>query len=374
MKLRRSIMLERAETIGNPMKILIPALVFGQHGGYRVLSELANAWIKMGHECTFLVPSDAGEPYFPTKAKKIYAFSDGSVLTESGGPTLRGSKRIRNLFLGLRTVGRDYDVVLANHSLTAWPVRWARCGRAKKLYYIQAYEPDYYGFFKDPKNFIASKLSYMLKLTQITNSETYTSAGIRPFDCIPPGVDISKFHPKENLTPKFANMEHITLGTVGRLEPYKGTDAALAAYRKLRKSDDRYRMSVAFGNVSPAPDINIVPISSDAALAEYYRSVDILLVTCRGQHGAPHYPLIEAMASGTPVVHTGYFPGDPNNSWQTTDTSVEAIVASVTQLVVDPNIEARILAARMRIETELSWEATATRFIRNFNAIPAPPS
>ena len=37
------------------MKIIIPLVgSFSKEGGWRVLSELANAWIRMGHEVVFL--------------------------------------------------------------------------------------------------------------------------------------------------------------------------------------------------------------------------------------------------------------------------------------------------------------------------------
>ena len=55
------------------MRILIPVLGFGRGGGYRVLSELASAWTRAGHEVTMLVHREAGTPYFPTNARIIWS-------------------------------------------------------------------------------------------------------------------------------------------------------------------------------------------------------------------------------------------------------------------------------------------------------------
>lgn len=349
------------------MRILIPILGFAPQGGYRVLSELANAWIRLGHECAFLVPSTSAEPYFPTNANIVRSDRKGLLNDKPSERKRTGADNVISLFAGLRQIGKDYDIILANHSLTAWPVRWSKTGKARKFYYVQAYEPHYYPARHHPIKHLMARLSYLFDLRQITNGGTYKGPGLRPLDVIPPGIDLSIFVPKEN-PGSFASDDEIVLGTIGRTEPYKGTSTALAAYRLLKQEGHRLRMSVGFGNVTPADDLTITPIKGDSALAAYYRSVDILVVSCTGQHGAPHYPLIEAMASGTPVVHTGYFPGTPGNSWETTDTSVEAVAATIRQ-VMNSSSEvrsAKAIAARKIVAQTLGWDAVARRFLEHF--------
>jgi glycosyltransferase involved in cell wall biosynthesis len=348
-------------------RILIPILGFASEGGYRVLSELANAWIRLGHHCTFLVPSTSAEPYFPTIAQVLRCDRKGFFGNTKINKKQRGFDNVASIFAGLQQIGKNYDVIVANHCLTAWPVYLASCETARKIYYVQAYEPDYYPFFKHPFKNILAKWSYLLGLRQIANSSTYRGLGLKPECVIPPGIDLSIFVPKQ-MDVDFLSKETIKLGTIGRTEPYKGTDTALAAYRRLRKEEPRLRMHVGFGNVTEADDINIVPIKGDTELAAYYRSIDILVVSCFGQHGAPHYPLIEAMASGTPVVQTGYFPGTPDNSWETTDTSVEAVAAAIRQ-VINSSSEvrsAKAVAAREVVAQTLGWDAVARRFLEHF--------
>ncbi|MEW6255301.1 MAG: glycosyltransferase family 4 protein [Pseudomonadota bacterium] len=349
------------------MRILIPLLSFAPQGGYRVLSELANAWRRQAHDCVFLVPSTSGDPYFPTTAPILRADKTGRFSAHPSERAPSGLDNILSLFSGLQKIGPEYDVILANHSLTAWPVSLARTGKARKFYYVQAYEPEYYKFWSSPIKNVLSRMSYLLPLRQISNSSTYDAVGLKPLDVIPPGIDLSIFAQRVE-APRFSPSSEIVLGTIGRVEPHKGTGTALAAYRLLRAMEPHLKMNVGFGNVAPDSDITITPINGDAALAAYYRSVDILVVACRGQHGAPHYPLIEAMASGTPVVHTGYYPGTSANSWIAEDASTEALAIAIRQVIdaSDGDRADRIHDARRTVEDGLAWDVVADRFIGCF--------
>jgi glycosyltransferase involved in cell wall biosynthesis len=258
-------------------------------------------------------------------------------------------------------------VILANHSHTAWPVFFANCGMAKKFYYIQAYEPDFYPIRTKFKAHILARLSYVLPLKQIANASIYKGFGMAPLDIIPPGIDISIFRKKGGFF-SIANKPEIIIGTIGRSEPYKGTHTAVSAYRKLRASDPRLRLKVAFGNVAHADDIEIVAIKNDEELAEFYRSLDVLLVACSTQHGAPHYPVIEAMASGVPVVHTNYYPGDSGNSWIAKDSSTDAVADALREFLNSSELDIadKTERARLTIEKELGWDAVGRRFLLNF--------
>src|SRR4051794_15856745 len=112
--------------------ILIPVLGFGRTGGFRVLSELGNAWIKRGHEVVFLAPNTGPEPYFPTSARVLRVNGRGVVSANRLAKKPSALHSLAALFCGLLRFGSRYDIVLANHSLTAWPVALARCGRARK--------------------------------------------------------------------------------------------------------------------------------------------------------------------------------------------------------------------------------------------------
>lgn len=344
-------------------RILIPILGFAPQGGYRVLSELANAWIRHGHDCTFLIPATSAQPYFPTNAQILRCDRAGRFSETQSEKKPRGLDNILSILAGLKHIGSSYDVILANHCLTAWPVALTNCGGARKIYYVQAYEPDYYPLLRHPIKHLLARASYLFRLCQIANSSTYRGWGLKPKAVIPPGIDLSIFKQKQ-LDHTLLNKKTITLGTIGRPELYKGTATAIAAYRLLRKVDPRLCMKVGFGNVEPDDDIEIVPIRGDVQLAAFYRSIDVLVVSCVGQHGAPHYPLIEAMASGTLVVHTDYYPGNSTNSWLAADSSIVAVAAALQQLIQTPAAELaqHVAAAREVVERRLSWSSVATQF------------
>lgn len=352
------------------MKILIPTFNFGANGGGRVLSELANVWIALGHECDFLAPETANKPYFPSKANIILSNRRGIITGDRRNGEMVRYDGVLSVISGLREIGHRYDVILANQSLTAWPVCFINCGKANKFYYIQAYEPDYYSPFSQTAEYLLSRLSYVLPLKQIANSATYKGMGIHPTDVIPPGIDLSIFRRRENHV-KFSGKKEIVLGTIGRIEPYKGTATAVSAYRALRASDSRLRLKVALGNVKISDDVEIVDIKSDIELSEYYRSLDVLIVSCSYQYGAPHYPVIEAMASGVPVVHTGYYPGSADNSWIAEQSSTASVAEALGRLLnsSESEIVEKTDRARALIERELEWGMVGRRFLAAFSAV-----
>jgi len=145
------------------MKILIPVLQFGKSGGFRVLAQLANNWIERGHTVSFIAPIANILPYFPTEAEVIWVNTDGNkcsevmLIHETQYSMIQRWKAIYN---GLNKLEQSFEIILANQSLTTYPVFFAKV-KAKKFYYIQAYEPEYYNSFKGAKNVILSFLSWL---------------------------------------------------------------------------------------------------------------------------------------------------------------------------------------------------------------------
>lgn len=92
------------------LRILVPILGFAPQGGYRVLSELANAWINMGHHCTFLIPASSPDPYFPTLANVVRVDRQGRVQEARAKTKRSGFDNIACVFAGLKKIGSNYDV------------------------------------------------------------------------------------------------------------------------------------------------------------------------------------------------------------------------------------------------------------------------
>ena len=336
------------------MKILIPIIAFEKAGGYRVLSELASAWTRDGAQVDFLVDSRAQDPYFPTSANVIRFNGVGEVGVPKDDAGFESSGNalpiMRGMWRALRRIGRSYDVILANHSLTPFPIALARTGKARLFYYVQAYEPEYYALTPGAKARVLrvfSWLSYKLPFTQIANAPIYVGHHtIRAKDWIPPGIDPSNFRRRTTAPGSSPDREWV-IGTIGRLEASKGTIHALRGFEMLAARNSRVRLRVAFGNLpggwSHERAETVVP-RNDAELADYYRSIDVLLAPGTVQLGACHYPVIEAMASGTPVVTTGYLPADKSNAWIVPVADPEAIALAIERIMAEP---ASALAARL---------------------------
>ena len=352
------------------MKILIPILGFGRAGGNRVLSQLANEWIKQGHIVDFLSPNSSEDPYFPTSAGIIWVDSAGNISKIRGDKAKSsGWYHIKSLYRGLNEIGRKYDVIFANHSLTAWPVAVTFCEKAKKFYYIQAYEPEYYTNTKTIKGYLlalVSALSYHLPLKRIVNSPIYFCyKNVRSSQFVPPGLDLLNFKPDE-IKNNFEHEKPIIIGCIGRHEPEKGTIYVLQAFEQLYKKDSRFLLRVAYGNLPEQwwhDRCEVILPKNDQELADYYRSLDILVAPGTVQHGAPHYPVLEAGACGVAVITTGYMGATPETAWIVKNKNVDEIIKSVIDIVSDNKQRNEKRAKFLDESKNYSWEYVSEKML-----------
>lgn len=304
------------------MKILIPVLGFGQSGGYRVLSKLANELILLGHCVEFLCVDGENDPYFPTLAKINWVDKRGLITTErrKDGKKETAFSIQRKLTKALRKISNNsYDVIIANHSLTTFPI-WLAGLRHKTLYYVQAYEPEFYQLPGGLKNKVLARLSefsYKLNLFTVVNSKIYTQyKKLKASRALYPGIDFELFYPKAVNIKR--ETDKIIIGTVGRLEKYKGTRYIIDAFNTLRKSYPNVELHVAFGDpkdFEDYKDIHCFHPHGDIQLGDFYRSLDYYICAAYIQFGAFHYPVCEAMSCGIPVITTCYYPANESNAW-----------------------------------------------------------
>lgn len=303
------------------MKILIPILGFSNSGGYRVLSKIANELIFLHHEVEFLCPGGSNKPYFPTIAKinwinekyQIETFRNIHAKAESAISIQQ------KLFYGLKKTGNNFDVILANHSLTMLPVKRASL-LYKTVYYVQAYEADYYAQLPGIKNKILgffSHQSYNMNVFTIVNADIYHNyKSLRSNRTLYPGVDFKLFYPKAINNKKKENKTII--GSIGRMQHFKGTQVVLDAFKIIRKKYENIELHLAFGDVKIAsanPGVYCFHPQGDLALADFYRSLDYYFSAGYYQLGSFHYPVTESMACGIPLVTTPYYPANDLNSW-----------------------------------------------------------
>jgi glycosyltransferase involved in cell wall biosynthesis len=358
-----------------PARVVIPMLGFGRSGGNRVLSRLATEWSLQGLDVTLLTHVSSEQPYFPTQARIVYVGNDGRPVAYPGGPNTKPVHpliQMKALRAALSRADLSDAVALANHNLTVWPVATAR-GIGRRIYYIQAYEPEYYqgggGLFRRLVLWHMARWSYMLHMQQVVNSPLYLSnPALTARQWVPPGIDLDVFHPCEE--PR-TGPKHV-VGCIGRRETEKGTADVLQAFLQLRHHGVDTTLKVAYGSVPDSllgrDDIEVVIPQNDVELANFYRSLDVLVAPGHLQLGAVHYPVLEGMASGVPVVHTGYLPGTKENSWIVPIKDPAAIASCVEGILATSRGSEDVrLAAATLAAAEFSWPRVASRWLPIFS-------
>lgn len=354
------------------MNILIPIIRFSNSGGYRVLSQLANQWIKMGHRVVFLCPATSNDPYYPTIADIVYLDPAGKIAKNN---KLEHKYRfsifsvLNILYKGIRQFKNDFDVILANQSMTAYPVVLAKT-KADKFYYIQAYEPLLYYEKKHLIFKFLSWLTYKFPLKRIVNSKIYLNHSvIKAEDFVHAGLDLNLYIPKNPKT-HISQEKQITLGCIGRPNPNKGNSDVFEAFKLLRSTHgNSIKLSVAFGyeGIPKIDGMSVLEPHGDINLVDYYKSIDVLIAPNWTSHGALHYPVIEAMACGTPVITTGYVPADETNSWIVPARSPESIVAAVREIMAnEDNIVEQKTHKAINDVKPFSWDVVSQKMIDVF--------
>lgn len=349
--------------------IVIPILSFGKAGGVRVLSKLANSFEEKGNKVVVVTYYKSPEPYYPINCEIQYVNERGEIVDRrdcNGGKNVLKDfyvKIIRFLALcnALNRLASAFDIVIANSNLTAFIVYKTKI--KNKFYYIQAYEAWNEGKMGGFRNFLAKK-SYRLNLTKIVNAELYKNyKEIKSNYVVPPGLDLDLYYPKSENN-YWDNSRRMIIGHIGRMEEWKGSRETAEAIGILQKEGVRLDYRVAFN--APKEGLcsyELVKPDGDNNLSEYYRSVDVLVAPARIQIGAVHYPVLEAMACGTPVITTGYYPATNNNAWLVSVNSPEKIAEVIKKIMSDYSSAKR--KAKIAIEEikKFSWELVSDKML-----------
>lgn len=343
------------------MKILIPILGFAKSGGMRVLSELGNYFSKKGNNVYYITHYYSQKPYFPVKGKLIFVNSDGIENSVEKKKHKNGILNVLAILNYLKRTNEKFDVIIANHWTTAYSVAFSGYA-AKKIYYIQAYEPEFNQKFVKK---LLAKLSYTLPLKQIVNSHIYIDyKNIKGKDIVYPGLDLNNFYPKEYKN--FSN--EIIIGTIGRPLLWKGTKDVIDAFKILKSYDNenRFYLKIAYDDLNEKVDgLCCVTPQNDKELAEYYRSIDIMVAPGHIQLGAVHYPVIESMACGTPVVTTGYYPADnKKNAWIIPIKEPRKIAECIMYMIKNQKIVKEKREQAIQDIQQFDWNIVSENFLK----------
>jgi glycosyltransferase involved in cell wall biosynthesis len=347
------------------VRIAIPVLGFTRSGGARVLSELANAWVRQGHEVAFLCSSSKSEPYFPTLAQIVRGDC-------SGHDGL--SRQWLELVRLVRAAAPVTDTLLANFHLTAWAV-WAagRQARRRATYYSQAFEAEFYDEYPSALRRITlqwlARTSLQLLPRLVVNAPVYLNyPGVRATGWVPPGIDFKRFWPRSEAVRTNCRGEPVVLGCIGRPERWKGTADVIEAAANLVLSGVDVRLRVAYHVPRDLPAalatrLELVMPRNDDELADFYRSLDLLLAPGTIQLGAPHYPVMEAMACNVPVVTTGYLPASVDNALIVPVGRPDAIADAVRAAIDMPEATAMRAVRAQAAIAPFAWTEVATQML-----------
>lgn len=345
------------------MKILIPVWGFEKAGGYRVLSNLANHWIDNGHQVTFVSYFKENKPYYPIKAKIIWINKNGEEVKAYSDENKKEKISFFAIKRFLKKNSTKFDVVLANYNLTAYNV-WLGSSVAN-YYYIQAYEPELYPNTSYKKYILKlmAWITYFLPLKRIVNADIYRRyKNIKSNIVIPPGLDFSIYYPKKL---EVDNKETLIVGCIGRTEEWKGSNDVGEAVRILHEKGYKIILKSAFNPVKYENHDLVLP-DGDNNLADFYRSLDVLIAPGHIQLGAVHYPVIEAMACNVPVITTGYYPANDENSFITPIKRPERIAELLEIIINNYSIAVKKSEVAQSCIRDFDWKIVSQKFIDEF--------
>jgi D-inositol-3-phosphate glycosyltransferase len=212
----------------------------------------------------------------------------------------------------------------------------------------------------------------------------------------PPGVDHAVFRPGSRAEARAAL--GLPLGDplvlfVGRLQPLKGPDVALAAFARLAQDLAGARLLVVGGPSGPQGEEEVSRLRRGAAaagleqrvlfhppvphreLAAYYRAADVLVVPSRSES----FGLVaaEGQACGLPVVAAGvgglsHTVADGESGILVPGWDPADYAAALHRILTVPGLAARFSAGAVAQAEQFSWPATADRLLELYSGIAAP--
>ncbi len=213
---------------------------------------------------------------------------------------------------------------------------------------------------------------------------------------VPPGVDLSRFAPGDELAARrhFGFGDDPTVVFVGRLQPFKGTDIAVQALAHLRRMvpdarlvivggdsprgsrGERMRLRLAARRLGVADRLQFLEPVPHRELPDLYRAADVVVVPSASESFG--LVALEAAACGTPVVatavgglrltvrhgETGYLVGERDPA---------AFAAALSRVLADPSARLRLGGNAVRLAQRFPWSRTSDGILEAYASVMACP-
>jgi D-inositol-3-phosphate glycosyltransferase len=204
-------------------------------------------------------------------------------------------------------------------------------------------------------------------------------------EIVPPGVDHAFFSPGDRAGARKALGigDHPVLLFVGRIQPLKGLDVAIAALARLERDDaELVIVGGPSGAAGPAELERVHALARDLGvhdrirwvepqphhlLSTWYRAADVVLVPSRSESFG--LVALEAAACGTPVVAAGVgglltLVDDGETGLLVDERASEAFAQAADRVLADRALAGRLGRQAARMARGYTWSTTAARLRR----------
>lgn len=357
------------------MKVAFPMLgLTGRPGGEKVITRLADALNRKGHDVTIIVPKGKWDRSYAPESKVLEVpltpiigralpkiKTSGLVQTDMLSSAVPFARRIRG-----------FDAAVANFAPTALPVKLG-LERSRGFYLVQHDETLFFPKYS-LEHWIA-RMSYKA----FDDAHFFTVSGWlrdmikersgRQAAVIPPGINHEVFYPRPRMPP---NGKEVLF--MARPLRWRGIEVLVEAMEKVRKEVPDLRL-VATGKLDPTirTDLRIDLINpSDDELASRYASADAFVLPSLLE-GMPVPPL-EAMACGGCVVLTDCrgtrdYAVDGENCLMVPSGDADALAQAVAKVLTDETLSRRLRANGPKTAAPWTYERMERMFVEAFEKV-----
>lgn len=285
---------------------------------------------------------------------------------------------------------KDFDVVHCHHAFARLPLAGIRV--ADKINIPSILTTHTVSLFPDA-NYLWHPLSYgypryrlqIVKVKEVIAVSRSAKTFIEYFTdkkitIIPNGVDVKRFYPRN----KAGNNERPVISYVGRLVPKKGVHILIRAMKNIVKKypdalliiGGKGKMKTFLSSYAKTiglkENVRFLGYIPENKLPEFYSSSDVfVLPSITGESFG--VTLLEAMASGTPVVGTnvGGIPEVIHDSGLVVESGdPKKLAHAVITLLDDENLRKKFgRKARGRVEEKYSWDEIGKKIINVYKEV-----
>lgn len=202
---------------------------------------------------------------------------------------------------------------------------------------------------------------------------------------IPPGVDLEQFAPAPLPAPLRTVM---FVGRIERHSQWKGIEPLLRAMQRVREKCPRARLEIVGGGdavehyarraaaLGIKESVTFCGPQTGGALADAYHRASVVVLPSTSEAESFGMVLIEAMASGRPVIgsNVGGIPqaiDHEENGLLVPPGDAEALAAAILRLLVDPADAQRLADAGVIKARKFAWDVQVSKYRQLFATLAA---